>query len=455
MSTRAYEPTLASISNISNKEKLSLAQQKELELAITPLLSHSEGAAAVVAAIQPIQWSRPVLRVVVNETTRHFKEAKTRNDDELQRKLGAILLEIALRDKVNSDARWMAVSSALRLKLAGSLDALKVSLQQLGTDATDKYLKYAFHNMTPDGGLPYLLEAIRLRSPTQTLVSVIEKIAPEIGRREQIASLTAEALRDAMLGMINKSATDMHGCDRAILFLSVNVANTHPQLKDALLRVRAELERSSWDTSDWRHHLLASLNRLFSKPALAPPETATETRGQDQSRAGESAESGNQAGSDLVSEATAKLDRATTATKKLLIDQGSRIERLRSDLRDRNDTIKTLKESLNQLELQLTQTEAQNKELEAKRAEVDEAVRQLQLENELISKRAAQDVARADMERDSALTTFKSTLWRELQPCLVEAQNESHLPEQLSEESRILLRRLRDIVYVLHKHGIS
>src|SRR5262245_54985346 len=150
MSTDAFQPALVAITNISSKEKLSGAQQRELESAMIPLLATSEGASAIATAIQPIQWSRPVLMVLVNETVRQFRLAEQHNDRELQNRLSTILLEIALRDKTNSDARWIALANALRLKLPQAFDALRQALQQLGSDAPEKYLKYAFQNMSPD-----------------------------------------------------------------------------------------------------------------------------------------------------------------------------------------------------------------------------------------------------------------------------------------------------------------
>src|SRR5262249_8125909 len=160
---------------------------------------------------------------------------------------------------------------SLRLNFPKAVDALSQALLQLGPDASDKYFKYAFQSMSPDGGLPYLLETSRVSAPTHPSHAIIEKIAPEIGKRERIATLTINAITNALLDIGKKPAAGYQATERAVLFMAANLAKKQPELNDSLLKIRAELERSAWDAGDWRHHLLSNLNRLFSDPVTPPP----------------------------------------------------------------------------------------------------------------------------------------------------------------------------------------
>src|SRR5947208_671544 len=125
----AHQPALESLTALSQQDKLNNSQQQEIARIIGALMSSREGLVAVLSDVRPIRWSRPVLRALVSEANRILDSNRSDRDPEIKELAGNVVAEIAVQDKINSDARWQALRCCLRFRLPSAYHALNKALE--------------------------------------------------------------------------------------------------------------------------------------------------------------------------------------------------------------------------------------------------------------------------------------------------------------------------------------
>lgn len=467
--------------SLKGYSELSKSKEKEIEHQLTSLLQSADVARIFTKELlNPIKLSRPVLRVLVNTVERKLKEAEDKDDQkELNDKLFDLLEVIIKLDKIDSNARWMALS--VYLNYAVLTQANRVFRETLSNieKLNNNYDKHIFKHLIPDGGMPFLLRLISSRQPLEIiwlkdlLKIVVSKIKPG-----SISQLT----KDEMILYIYKLVEGHRSLTieaKPIINLAIKVNEENQAFEkelDALLTVlETASSKSSSAASEWQEEVIAIKHRhagtnqtTHHLPVLEKGQESIKSNGE------------------ISPDTTEKESQANYYVNKSV--KNSNGQGMENDdlIKRQRQVIKNLSVNINQLEhncIIIERLEQENRKLKDKVVKLNkyngvlneqisnlnqrcaDIQRSLQAKEQHIQKREqyikdlelrqAEELAIVKHDVSLEMATFRSKLWGQLRGSLDEALDESIVSEQLPVNERIYLNRLRKILQVLKSNNIA
>ncbi|MBI1744994.1 MAG: hypothetical protein HYR55_00210 [Acidobacteria bacterium] len=269
------EQGIKALFGLKIKEKMSDSQRDQLHILLTSLLSTAEGVAALRDQLTPtVQFSRRITQVLIEVIQRHLE----RNDLERSDSVTKLLTYIAHGEKIDSASLWQAVSVYLKLGPPNSARLLAEVLESIAPkDLEDRFEKYAYPLLNPDGGLPYLL-SLTLdygTRPYPWLSSLIERVANRVWKSGQITDVSLTQVLTYLTRLAQTSPVRFTRADRPLLLIALvhmDRAAGMREILETLLRELPEPDPNDQTQRDWRPIIAQRIkDRFENKPFPAQP----------------------------------------------------------------------------------------------------------------------------------------------------------------------------------------
>lgn len=459
--------------SLKSYTELSKSKEKEVEQHLTNMLASADLIRAFTKELlTPIKLSRSVLRTLVNTIEKIIRDSDRDGQIELNDKLFDLLEVIVKLDKIDSNARWMALS--VYLNYADITQANRVFRETLSNveKLKNNYEKHIYKNLIPDGGLPFLLRLMLSRQPLEIawlkdlLKIVVSKIMPG-----SISQLTRDEIRIYIYKLVqgHRSLTIEA---KPIINLAIKVNEEIQEFEKELDAVLKVLETASSKyggiTNDWQENIIAIKHRHAGMKPTNHLLPLLEK--------GHGVEEKNKVNLELEKKETKDMPVSFSVQG---IENGDLIRKQRQVIKSLSVNIRELErscsiiESLEQENIRLKEDvnrlKKQNVNLDEQITNLNERhyemLRSLQAKEQLIERRE-QDIIEAELRHieelaivkhdvSLELATFRSKLWGQLRGSLDEALDDSIVSEQLPVNERIYLNRLRKILEVLRTNDIA
>lgn len=269
------EQAIKALHELKIKDKMSDTQREQLRILLSGVLSTPEGLAAVREQLTPtIVFNRKITQSLIEEIQRRLEQSGVERRDTLLR----LLTYIAHGDKIDSASLWLAISVYLKL---GPSEAPRLLAEVLETipqkDLEERYEKYGYPFLNPDGGLPSLLALamdVGIR-PYPWLSGLIERVANRVWKSGQIADFTLQHVQTYLTRLVQTSPIRFMRADRPLILLALAHMERTEGLRDlleSLLRALPEPDPNDHAQRDWRPIIAQRVReRLEDKPSPLPP----------------------------------------------------------------------------------------------------------------------------------------------------------------------------------------
>ena len=465
---KSIDDLLKQLYVFSKIEKLSGTSETQLEKIIEQLLNSQEGTQVISNNfLNPIRLSRAVLRVLVKQIDSKIADYGKMNNVPLINGYALLLKTIIMSDKKDSNARWMALNVYLKNELDQFNILLWETLVQF-KDLIDVYVKHIFKELSPEGGLPYLVRLILSKQPSQTrrLIPLVKAVAFEVVNKTDLHELTQKEISNYLTALHHgmRALTDE---SRIIVQLAFKFHQSKKYFTEELKALLPIFEKNEW-RQEIDYILCSNKSVLCTNNADLKVDELAEKFVDSKETDANSAirnivedKTKNKQSSDisLVDDDNFDKELAVLVSKQRVIirDLSTNI----NGIDKFHQSINKLKNDNHRLKTQLEAfMESQNKLYEEK---LDILKKCAVLEKELREKEQQVAIVRAKYEEEiriirgdaeHKLSTFRHKLWDNLKVNFLEAMDESIKDEEMSQIERILLNRIRKILSILKDAGV-
>ena len=269
------EQVIKALLEIKIKDKMPDGQRELLHTLLNSLLSSTEGVAAVRGHLTPtLLFNRKVTQALIEE----IQVVLERQETALREPILRLLTYIAHGDKIDSAALWTAISVYLRF---GSPEATRLLAEVLDViphkDLEERYERYGYPLLYPDGGLPFLL-SLSMDGAGRTypwLSGLVERVANRVWKSGQITDLSLRQVQTYLARLSQMNPVRFVRADRPLLLLAMAHMDQGELLRgllEVLLQALPPPDPNDSLQRDWRPIIAQRIKeRLDNKPAPLPP----------------------------------------------------------------------------------------------------------------------------------------------------------------------------------------
>jgi hypothetical protein len=440
-----------------NNQKVSKSSEKKYEKLLKELLISDDGAVEVLERLHPeIKLPRPALRGLVKVIDELFMVSGQEDKD-----LYELLEPVIKRDKINSDARWKALSLYLRHDFSQGLKLFKEAISEYSDrNLPEVYEKYIRENIEPDGGLPYLLRLLESDSSYLRLIPTVVLVVDYLEGNTTILDETTVLMIESCLKTIfyKTKAFDIRLLG-LVRIAAKNIANKN-SIKDTLLQVYPSIVERMKNGAEQKHHdalkeIANTMGLTYDKELSQPTsifkdiKLARDINVSDENLLPKQGPESKEKQVDVVA-------RAQTLSERF-IKLKNQFNAFSADLGHIQKQIfeyESMRTEYAELLIKVKRFEAENNDLCKEKERLASETQRVSREMNEIKQRCSQDVALAQKKAEYELDTFRHRLWGELQAYLLEAMEDAYPVDNLTINERIYLEKLRKIVQILREHKV-